>query len=268
MPECLFNPISNSDCACRPGPADGTTISFRCSLAPKSNLCQARWASQWATGPGAGGPSLARLGPSVPACGQVPGPAAWSWGAPLSVCDRQCASVLLINLPVNWSAFSVLKSVSTWTSSSSWSATGKVHWVCRFFQKTAWDCNLKVWVWRTFCRLFSSITDFCRLRLQVYEVCRGRVLRSELTTDFKTKSALSMRWVCIKSEESARVLHKVCIRSGCFSGENTLFWKVLTVTGCTLLKCQSVNCNAIYDAIISSWKLIYDLIFMCCKTNK
>ena len=24
-------------------PADGTTISFRCSLAPKSNLCQARW---------------------------------------------------------------------------------------------------------------------------------------------------------------------------------------------------------------------------------
>ena len=21
MPECLFNPISNSDCACRPGPA-------------------------------------------------------------------------------------------------------------------------------------------------------------------------------------------------------------------------------------------------------
>ena len=37
--ECLFNPISNSDCGCRPWPADGTTISFRCSLAPKSNLC-------------------------------------------------------------------------------------------------------------------------------------------------------------------------------------------------------------------------------------
>ena len=82
-------------------PADGTTISFRCSLAPKSNLCQARWASQWAAGPGAGGPSLARPGPSVPAGGRVPGPAARSWGAPLSVCDRQCASVLLINLPVN-----------------------------------------------------------------------------------------------------------------------------------------------------------------------
>ena len=76
--ECLFNPISNSDCACRPGPADGTTISFRCSLAPKSNLCQARWASQWAAGPGAGGPSLARPGPSVPAGGRVPGPAARS----------------------------------------------------------------------------------------------------------------------------------------------------------------------------------------------
>ena len=78
MPECLFNPISNSDCACRPGPADGTTISFRCSLAPKSNLCQARWASQWAAGPGAGGPSLTRPGPSVPAGGRVPGPAARS----------------------------------------------------------------------------------------------------------------------------------------------------------------------------------------------
>ena len=78
MPECLFNPISNSDCGCRPWPADGTTISFRCSLAPKSNLCQARWASQWAAGPGAGGPSLTQLGPSVPAGGRVPGPAARS----------------------------------------------------------------------------------------------------------------------------------------------------------------------------------------------
>ena len=30
-------------------------------------------------------------------------------------------------------------------------------------------------------------------------------------------------------------------------------------------KCQRVNCVAIYDAIISTLKLIYDLIFMCCK---
>ena len=30
-------------------------------------------------------------------------------------------------------------------------------------------------------------------------------------------------------------------------------------------KCERVNCHAIYDAIISSLKLIYDLIFMCCK---
>ena len=30
-------------------------------------------------------------------------------------------------------------------------------------------------------------------------------------------------------------------------------------------KCERVNCNAIYDAIISSLKLMYDLIFMCCK---
>jgi hypothetical protein len=30
-------------------------------------------------------------------------------------------------------------------------------------------------------------------------------------------------------------------------------------------KCQRVNCNAIYDAIMSSLKLLYDLIFMCCK---
>jgi len=34
-------------------------------------------------------------------------------------------------------------------------------------------------------------------------------------------------------------------------------------------KCQRVNCSAIYDAIISSFKLLYDLIFICCrkKTN-
>ncbi len=30
-------------------------------------------------------------------------------------------------------------------------------------------------------------------------------------------------------------------------------------------KCQRVNCNAIYDAIMPSLKLFYDLIFMCCK---
>ena len=30
-------------------------------------------------------------------------------------------------------------------------------------------------------------------------------------------------------------------------------------------KCQRVNCSAIYDAIISSFKLLYDLIFMCQK---
>ena len=30
-------------------------------------------------------------------------------------------------------------------------------------------------------------------------------------------------------------------------------------------KCSKVNCVAIYDAIMSSFKLLYDLIFMCCK---
>lgn len=30
-------------------------------------------------------------------------------------------------------------------------------------------------------------------------------------------------------------------------------------------KCQRVNCSAIYDAIMSSLKLLYDLIFMCCR---
>ena len=29
--------------------------------------------------------------------------------------------------------------------------------------------------------------------------------------------------------------------------------------------CQRVNCSAIYDAIMSSLKLLYDLIFLCCK---
>ena len=30
-------------------------------------------------------------------------------------------------------------------------------------------------------------------------------------------------------------------------------------------KCKRVNCTAIYEAIISSLKLLYDLIFICCK---
>jgi hypothetical protein len=30
-------------------------------------------------------------------------------------------------------------------------------------------------------------------------------------------------------------------------------------------KCQRVNCSAIHDAIMSSLKLLYDLIFMCAK---
>ena len=30
-------------------------------------------------------------------------------------------------------------------------------------------------------------------------------------------------------------------------------------------KCQRVNCNAIYDAVMSSLKLMYDLIFVCVK---
>jgi hypothetical protein len=30
-------------------------------------------------------------------------------------------------------------------------------------------------------------------------------------------------------------------------------------------KCEKVNCNALYDAIIATIKLIYDLLFCCCK---
>ena len=30
-------------------------------------------------------------------------------------------------------------------------------------------------------------------------------------------------------------------------------------------KCQRVKCSAIYDAIMSSSKRLYDLIFFCCK---
>ncbi len=29
-------------------------------------------------------------------------------------------------------------------------------------------------------------------------------------------------------------------------------------------KCKKINCHAIYDAIMSSFKLMYDLIIMCC----
>ena len=265
MPECLFNPISNSDCGCRPWPADGTTISFRCSLAPKSNLCQARWASQWAAGPGAGGPSL---GPVFRPAAGCPGRRPGAEGrrcqcaiASVPVCCLSTCQWIRVHL-VCWSLYQLELQVQV--EVPTWRCIECADFFKRLHETATWKFEFG----ELFADFFSSITDFCRLRLQVYEVCRGRVLRSELTTDFKTKSALSMHWVCIKSEESARVLHKVCIRSGCFSGENTLFWKVLTVTGCTLLKCQSVNCNAIYDAIISSWKLIYDLIFMCCKTNK
>ena len=30
-------------------------------------------------------------------------------------------------------------------------------------------------------------------------------------------------------------------------------------------KCQRVNCNAIYDVVMSLLKIIYDLIFVCVK---
>ena len=33
-------------------------------------------------------------------------------------------------------------------------------------------------------------------------------------------------------------------------------------------KCQRVNCSAIYDAIMSSLKLLYDLICICCAKRK
>ena len=32
-------------------------------------------------------------------------------------------------------------------------------------------------------------------------------------------------------------------------------------------KCEKVNCTALYDAIIATIKLLYDLIFCCCKKN-
>ena len=30
-------------------------------------------------------------------------------------------------------------------------------------------------------------------------------------------------------------------------------------------KCEKIDCKAIYDAIIATIKLLYDLIFCCCK---
>ena len=30
-------------------------------------------------------------------------------------------------------------------------------------------------------------------------------------------------------------------------------------------KCENVNCVALYDAIVATIKLIYDLLFCCCK---
>ncbi len=33
-------------------------------------------------------------------------------------------------------------------------------------------------------------------------------------------------------------------------------------------KCKRVNCSALYDAITATFKLLYDLIFMCCKKDK
>ena len=33
-------------------------------------------------------------------------------------------------------------------------------------------------------------------------------------------------------------------------------------------KCKRVNCSALYDAITATLKLLYDLIFMCCKKDE
>jgi hypothetical protein len=30
-------------------------------------------------------------------------------------------------------------------------------------------------------------------------------------------------------------------------------------------KCKKVNCYALYDAIVATIKLIYDILFCCCK---
>ena len=33
-------------------------------------------------------------------------------------------------------------------------------------------------------------------------------------------------------------------------------------------KCQRINCYAIYEAIMSSLKLLYDFIFICCRKKE
>ena len=33
-------------------------------------------------------------------------------------------------------------------------------------------------------------------------------------------------------------------------------------------KCEKVNCNALYDAVIATLKLLYDLLFCCCKKKE
>ncbi len=33
-------------------------------------------------------------------------------------------------------------------------------------------------------------------------------------------------------------------------------------------KCKQVNCGAIYDAIIASFRLLYDLVFLCFNKKK
>ena len=30
-------------------------------------------------------------------------------------------------------------------------------------------------------------------------------------------------------------------------------------------KCRKINCSAVYDSIIAMFKLLYDLIYICCK---
>ena len=32
-------------------------------------------------------------------------------------------------------------------------------------------------------------------------------------------------------------------------------------------KCEKVNCGALYDVVVATIKLIYDLLFCCCKTK-
>ena len=33
-------------------------------------------------------------------------------------------------------------------------------------------------------------------------------------------------------------------------------------------KCKRVNCVYLYDALVATFKLLYDLFFMCCKKDK